>query len=538
MSYIDTNVNNYTDDELFTILSNPNTKQEIVNTTNSYMKKYKNENNSNMYNFFKDIQTRLLSSLSDTGEDEYDGENNNQTNEWWKNNPALNQDDTTQSNKITDRTQKIDVYDNTHLPMARQQLGVNNNFNVPVAQDKLNPNLENITSRLIVLDSLYRQASNDGENSSATDYVCDLSDQLRNVLSLRLYSYQIPYSWYVFDSFYGNTCFWVYNNLQYFEINIPSGNYTPSTFITQLIQVFYTAGFSGVSSTNLYYTSSTGKITINLDGITDPSGSVIYGTTFVENQDGDTITNPRLIFFDYTKTLTCTGNSSCSISNNYTFNNTLGWIMGFRTASENILIGGNTCESIFDYYGPRYFILIIDDYNQNHINNGLVTITELSTKLPIPSYFTTDTAYVCNNFDNTISSNNTNADLYIETEKVIDGTKTIPQIIPSAPRTITNSQIYTINQIIKNNSRNTKYKVLPANPSDSFAVIGLDKNNLSLGQFMTENGSSLQTNKRIYFGPVNIDRLRIRLLDDRGNIVNLNGMDFNIILIAELLYQY
>ena len=65
---------------------------------------------------------------------------------------------------------------------------------------------------LIILDSLYRQSSTEYDNTSITDYVCDLSDQLRNVLSLRLYSYQIPNSWYLIDVSYGNSCFWIYNN--------------------------------------------------------------------------------------------------------------------------------------------------------------------------------------------------------------------------------------------------------------------------------------------------------------------------------------
>jgi hypothetical protein len=45
-------------------------------------------------------------------------------------------------------------------------------------------------------------------------------------------------------------------------------------------------------------------------------------------------------------------------------------------------------------------------------------------------------------------------------------------------------------------------------------------------------------NKRIYFGPVNIDRLKLTLLDDRGNIVDLHGGDWNVTLISENLYQY
>ena len=42
--------------------------------------------------------------------------------------------------------------------------------------------------------------------------------------------------------------------------------------------------------------------------------------------------------------------------------------------------------SLLNLNGTKYFILVLDDYNQNHINNGLITITELSKTLPLPSY--------------------------------------------------------------------------------------------------------------------------------------------------------
>jgi hypothetical protein len=37
---------------------------------------------------------------------------------------------------------------------------------------------------------------------------------------------------------------------------------------------------------------------------------------------------------------------------------------------------------------------------------------------------------------------------------------------------------------------------------------------------------------------VNIERLRIKLLDENGNILNLNGADWSVTIIAEVLYQY
>ena len=76
--------------------------------------------------------------------------------------------------------------------------------------------------------------------------------------------------------------------------------------------------------------------------------------------------------------------------------------------------------------------------------------------------------------------------------------------------------------------------------SDVLAIIPL-KNIQRLrdrGEPYVEFGGSLQTNKRIYFGPVDIDRLRVKLLDDKGNLVNLHGNDWSFTMIIEQLYQY
>jgi len=213
MGTLDLNVDNYTISELLGIieLDDPTT-DDIINKTNYYIKDFQKKKNPELVNFFKSIQTKLLNYINQLETSRTDIEyspNNKQTEEWIKY-EALPQDNPIQKDKITERVQKIDVYDNNHMPMKREQLGVNNNFQVPVAQDTLNPNLENITSRFINLDSQFRQSSG-GTESMSTDYTMDLSDPLTNVLSLRLYSIQIPYTWYTIDYIYGNTCFWVTN---------------------------------------------------------------------------------------------------------------------------------------------------------------------------------------------------------------------------------------------------------------------------------------------------------------------------------------
>lgn len=587
MSTIDYNIDNYTITELLAILGldDPNS-DEIMDTTNKYISKFSpsGENQPQLVNFFQSMQTKLLrymQQLETSGEDAEYTPNEKQTNDWWKN-EALPQKNTIQKDKITDRVQKIDIYDNGHLPMNREQLGVNNNFNVPVAQDTLNPNLENITSRFINLDSQFRQASG-GSESISTDYTMDLSDPLTNVLSLRLYSIQIPYTWYTIDYIYGNTCFWVTNKGNTFKIFIEPGNYSPTEFCATLNNAFTSASnftFSnptcGVSWNQAFtyngtvvpspsivtYNSNNGKITINLNDWKDPANNLVQTTTQYESIFNSN-TNAYFTFFDITGDKSCyeCGTNPCgSGASQHTFNGTLGWLMGFRLPLQPVFTGGNTPQGVLNLYGTKYFILVLDDYNQNHINNGLITITELSKSLALPSYYNTSQPYICTQNTSTLpslfdinavgnlsnitpseaASLGVNPDNLFNSlqDKVDFGTGDVQQFLPSAPRTLTQAQIYTINEIIKNRSKTISFRAKAPTNSDTFALIPIKYGSLTTGQLYTEVSGQFQDNKRVYFGPVDIDRLRIRLLDDRGNIVDLHGGDWCVTLISENLYQY
>lgn len=114
-------------------------------------------------------------------------------------------------------------------------------------------------------------------------------------------------------------------------------------------------------------------------------------------------------------------------------------------------------------------------------------------------------------------------------------------VMPSAPRKLTQAQLYTINQIKENKERTTKYRYLGPTSADLMAKIPvLYDDNDKTNKFPTliEFTGALNVNKRVYFGPVDITRMRILLLDDKGNMLNLNNMDWSFSLISEHLYQY
>ena len=255
--------------------------------------------------------------------------------------------DQVQNDKITDRKQKIDVYNNTHVPMKREHLGVNNTYSVEVAQDVLNPNLKNVTTRIINIDSQYRQTNS--INSLSTDYTLDLSESILNVISLRLYSYQIPYTWYAFDLQYSNTCFWITfvddhgNPVEFpiknsqsqitsqfgIPISIEPGNYTaanattPGSLAFAITSAFTAAGFTS-TNTLVSINPSNSKLTLFLFGATytNPTNNTQYIVS----------TTTIITFFDPTAKLVC--NNTCGQP--LAINQSLGWSMGFRVPVETV----------------------------------------------------------------------------------------------------------------------------------------------------------------------------------------------------------
>ena len=596
MTSIDTNVSNYTLAELMAIVELEELEpQNIMDNTNYYIRKYKNKNPL-LSVFFKDVQSQLLQYAQSLNQenDEKDNDNDNdfnkitvikegfssmnnaiypdgdkQVNEWYKN-ENLTQNDQNQTDKITDRQQKIQVFGNGHVPMNREQIATTDTYNLPVKQDSLNPNLKNSYNRFINLDSQFRQYTS-GPESQSTNYTCDLSDTLKNVIKLSLYSFQIPFSWYTIDTAYGNTCLWISdasNNNINIGVSVPPGNYSQTSFISQLNNSFIEAGFSFpdrsdttlypsppyptpslAANTPVYFNPNNGIITLFL---ADGSFNGIYNETSISFNITPGLTT--VTFFDFTAQLLC--NNSCLSKSNHYLNNTLGWLMGYRLPYVQVEVNGNTAGAILDLNGPKYLILVVDDYNQNHVNNSMVSISQFSNTLKMPMYYSPDLPYTCitpaqkgNNliqlvtgvvtqslFDNqTINAKN---GLLIAGKYENDYTST-QIVLPSAPRTLTNAQLYTINSINNNNNNLTNYLSKAPTSSDILAILPVKTSTgVPTGSLLVEFSGSLQDSERTYFGPVNIDRMAIKLLDDKGNVLNLNGNDWCFTLVSECLYQY
>jgi hypothetical protein len=242
----------------------------------------------------------------------------------------------------------------------------------------------------------------------------------------------------------------------------------------------------------------------------------------------------KVVFYDAVSFVKCfVGASGVQ---NTTWDSTLGWILGFRTSTNYILssytpdnnyivtIIGDTAVSTNLY---NYFLICLNDYNLNHLDDGLVTITGQDTSVPLPSYadrsnFQCDP--VTNNLTYNANTTSTN-DKYSQ---------------------LTQNQLYALTQ--KANAKNsTTSNILGGQSSSSygrgpfskdvFAVIPMKLAGLQNGSYFVEYGGTLQNNNRYYFGPVNIHRMSIKLISDKGNTVDLNGTNWSFSFLCQQIYK-
>jgi hypothetical protein len=286
----------------------------------------------------------------------------------------------------------------------------------------------------------------------STDFMMNLPNPIKNVVSMRLVSNEIPYSFYIYSSITGTNEFTVEildisgmgtndedisKNIQ--TIRIPNGNYTAQQLETFLNTVIFTQ--SPLDRIKVQYIDIANK--------------------FIFYRDYDTVPDPNpatAITYGFNLDFRLVNDSDRNIQYN------MGWLLGYRRAfyswSEDYVDASNASfdlyegmnpESTFNCSSTKYLLLHVNDFNKNHtkvfetpIQEGLIRSNDVLAKIPVFNI-----SYVAN--------------------------------------------------------------VEVLNP--------------------------IKNNRREYFGPVNIEKLEVRLLDEFGRIVDLNNCDYSFSLEIECLYD-
>jgi hypothetical protein len=182
--------------------------------------------------------------------------------------------------------------------------------------------------------------------TSSTNFNLNLPLKMDNVLQMQLNAFELPTSYYVVSKQYGNNFFTITVDADTTVINIQNGNYTQATIMDYINTQLTSAGapFSYVS------------FTVNLVNYKTGSAQTVVGP----NETGPgPVTNIELNFQKDRNGIP---------DNNTSLPLKFGWMLGFRNGvyTDNL---NYVSEGIVDISGPKYFYLVIDDYNNNVSNN-------------------------------------------------------------------------------------------------------------------------------------------------------------------------
>lgn len=538
---MDTNINNYSDDELLEILGldSGTNKNVIENTINNFLTKFHKHNNNNLVEFFKNIKNRLVNNNNKD-------KKLNQSELWYKN-QYLPNDNTVKKERTTNRSSAFEVFKDNNKPvMKRENLSIQNSLPLEIGQGTLNPNLRQKESRIIMIDSKDRAiispfSNNPLSPSSSTNFTCNLSIVLNNVINIRLTSIFIPKTFYVIDNFKGNNFFFLQElNINtnegsgnIYKVTLPDGNYKIQNYVSALNISLRNTTQSNDDNINRNFSND-----LEFYYYPDLSTSLLqsYSNTRIR------IVNKsdkyyKIIFYD--RNINLNQNNYCLNINYYT--TCLGYYLGFRYETNcensipdvwNIILDPSghqnnnyLARTIPNIIGSKYLNLCVDDFQNNQSSSSFVYMKNIDNKVSLPNY----AKQFNENFNNDSSLNcfENNGRIY-------------KQLIPTYPRKLTQNQLYSANSILLNQQQPNDR--LESNKNQNvLATINIPSDllyNENITSIALNNISRDSTYKRDYFGPVNIQRLKISLYDNYGFLVNLNGHDWNFTMQVEQLYQY
>ena len=382
---------------------------------------------------------------------------------------------------------------------------MSNGFDKPIGaivkntiKDNLNPDYKNTIKKLINIDSQYMPLN------APSSYVFKLTEKLVNVVSIELINLQIPMTFYNIEDRQGNNFFYIYKESDVanpYIVDISDGNYTLDTLITALniaVHVKYPYITFSISAIN-------GKTTITSS---DPSNSK-YTIEFFE----DSMTETTKI------------------------NHCLGWLLGFHkytiNDSEVPILKFDVTSSITSdkvaYIGTtKNIMVVLDEFSQNQTSGTMVqTINDVNTIKP-SLYYANSKAPKNSDFSplnlDCLTPTNITTNDQMKTAHTETG--------------LTRAQIYTRAQINQNKllvNQQTNY-LEPNVLNNILAIVPFES-------FMTSTwGHKYFTDKnkyvREYHGPVEIEKMQVRLYDDKGYEMNFNGANWSLTMITENLYKY
>ena len=279
-----------------------------------------------------------------------------------------------------------------------------------------------VKHKYYTIDTRFRDDYDEYSSTSPTYYTITLPQRVNDVKSIMVCTAEIPLTYYNISASLGNNSLQIIRKSDNIKktIVIKDGNYNITGLINFMNSELQRIGFTDIS------------FTINNN---HSSFSTTYNYTFD---------------FSVKTSMIDSGTSYNTDFDKFNFKSKLGWLLGFRNIK---YIDNNSMvsESFVDLNGPRYFYLVVDEFNNGNQNSFI-------------------------------------------------------------------SPLYT--SILNKNI---------------LAKICVDNKHYDFGSFLIANNFNgyLLTDKRCYNGKVDLQRLKIQLVNELGIPLDLNGLDFSFTLEIE-----
>jgi len=460
----------------------------------------------------------------------------------------------------------------------------------------VNPVAMSTIKRALNVDTRFRS---NYYSTRSTDFVFNIPYKFENVTSMSVATYELPLTYYAISQQYENNCIifqWKSLGADYYDnqytLLIPDGNYNASfqsgngSPIENAINGIL-KGTSLVQQTGLAYTvdRTSGRSMFACNSATYASGNVfpyspnLATTTVFMNANASTTTPPpnssQIIWGDNTFQASSTiiyfsptdvNGNSVSLS---TYNNS-----STLTITDGTNVQTFAVSSVVDTGPGSYWTVNVSNgLGPNIADSSAIKAT--FTTIPVHMPFTGSMRIVFNaragidrNVNSSVTTATSNSSFQSDTRplpyflgwqlgyrtavyELGGGTDSAGSTTPGIPQSAVSEGICLITgpQYVflciddYNNNVNNYYASAYGSSTiapNIIARLNIKQQINSAGAYGVVSGESLSTSltySREYFGPVDIQRIRVTLVDDFGRVLDLNNMDWSFALMFECVYS-
>lgn len=366
-----------------------------------------------------------------------------------------------------------------------------------LVEGKINPLKRTSYKKLVNINSRFRE---NYTTCPSTNFFFNFPEVINKAVSLKLSNILLPNFVYTVNSNTGSDNFTII--LTYLDdsvssqiIQIPSGSYTAQKIVTKINSVLTSVSTPDPSPLVLKFDDTTFKMSFDI------------------SWNSMALNDVKQVTFDFsykepTRQQNTVNNLYNQISNNiYKDQLTLGWLLGFRgnyinnainTTTSTITTSINVQQNTLNAIRNRHSTLLVKKNGEQYLEKN---------------------NYCCENTSTTINNmfiyNCGLSESVLETESIYD---------PLVNRYF----MLSVNDFQNNHNRCLISPSLSETMADT---------NLLSKVYSNSSETFYENPERLYFGPTNISRLHIKLLDEFGRIVDLNNGDFSFTLEIEILYD-